>query len=63
MPKYSSNMYWKVPFSPMMTSMKSARMAIFSYLRVAHDHTALFLVESQGTQNSGDGELRESEEK
>lgn len=60
-PKYSSNTYWKIPLSPMMTSMKSARMAIFSYLHVAHDHTASFLVESWGTQNSGDGELWEFE--
>lgn len=45
-----------------MTCMKSVQLAIFNYLHVARDHTTLCLVQLQGTQHSGDGELGEFEE-
>lgn len=53
---------WELPFSPMTTSMESAHLAVFNYLYVAGNCTALALAEPQGAQNSGDGVQGEFEE-
>ena len=46
----------------MTTSMESAHLAVFNYLYVAGNCTALALAEPQGAQNSGDGVQGEFEE-
>ena len=43
-------------------SMEAVHLALFSHLRVVHNHTTLSLAQLPGIQNSGAGELGEFEE-